>query len=100
MDKLKRIAPNLEHIKLDKKQSEAFPELLQVLQCHAQCTDYVIQFFKESLVSNCICKGCSDGLFKLSRMARQVYDKVMEFPMPMPIPKVADLSETGTDLVH
>ena len=42
---LKKISPLLKHIKLDKKKAEAFPELLTVLQCHTQCTDFMIQFF-------------------------------------------------------
>ena len=64
LDVLKAIDPDLKHIKLDKKHANAFPELLRVLKCHAQCTDYMIQFFKETLVSNCTCKGCNKGLFK------------------------------------
>ncbi len=42
---LKKINPLLEHIKLDKKKAEAFPELLTVLKCHTQCSDFMIQFF-------------------------------------------------------
>ena len=98
LDKLKAIDPNLKHIKLDKKHGEAFPDLLHVLKCHAQATDYMIQFFKEPLVSNCTCEGCNKGLFKPVRMPRTIYDNVMKFPMPMPIPKPASLSEITTDL--
>jgi len=98
VDTLKKISPDLKHIKLDKKQSDTFPELLKVLQCHAQSTDYMIQFFKESLVSNCTCKGCMNGLFKPVRMPRTIYDNVMAFPMPMPIPKPIDASESFTEL--
>jgi hypothetical protein len=58
----------------------------------------MILFFNESLVNNCTCKGYNDGLFKPLRIPPQVYDKFMEFFMPMPISKVADVSETRTNL--
>ena len=47
---------------------------------------------------NCTCKGCNNGLFKPVRMPRHIYDNVMAFPMPMPIPKHVDVSEITTDL--
>ncbi len=68
LDKLKAIDPNLKHIKLDKKHAESSPDLLHVLKCHAQATDYMILFFKEPLVSNCTCEGCNNGLIKPVRM--------------------------------
>ena len=58
----------------------------------------MIQFLKESLVSSCTCKGCNKGLFKPVRMPRAIYDNVMTFPMPMPIPMTASLSEITTAL--
>jgi hypothetical protein len=88
---LQRITPSLEHIKLDKKRVEEFPELVQVLKGHSQSTDYTTQFFKEPVNKNCTCKGCTTGILKLVRMPRVVYDKVMELPMPMPILKPAEL---------
>jgi hypothetical protein len=93
---LKTISPILKHIKLDKKHPKAFPELLQVLKCHTQSTDYIIIFFKESLVSSCTCEACTKGLFKPLRMPRQECDNVIEFPMP--IPKPTNVSELSTDL--
>ena len=80
------------------KLKDIFPDLLRVLKCHARATDYIIQFFKESLVSNCTCEGCTKGLLKLVRMPRTIYDYVMAFPMPMSIPKHASLSEINIDL--
>jgi len=99
VDTLKNISLDLTHIKLDKKQLEKFPELLKVLQCHAQSTEYIIQFFKDSLVSNS-CKGCMNVLFKPVRMSRSIYDNAMAFPMPMLIPKHVDASESSTDLQY
>jgi hypothetical protein len=98
LDKLKIIDTDLKHIKLDEKHAEAFLDLLYVLKCHARATDYIIQFFKESLVTNCRCEGCTKGLFKPVRMPWAIYDNVMAFPMPMPIPKPASLSEIHTGL--
>ena len=97
---MRRICPSLEHIKLDKKGAEAFPELLEVLKCHSQSTDYMIQFFKEPVVKNCSCKGCCDGLIKPVRMPRQVYDSVMEFNMQMPIPKPISPFEKDSDVEY
>jgi len=84
---LKRIFPSLKHIKLDKKRAELFPGLLKVLECHTKSTDYMIQFFKEPLVENCSCNGCNNRIIKPFRMPRSVYEKVVEFPMFMPILK-------------
>jgi len=42
VDTCKKIDPNIKHIKLDKKKSEKFPEILQVLKCHSQSTDFMI----------------------------------------------------------
>ena len=75
---LKSICPSLLNIKLDKKKAEAFPDILQVLECHSRSTDYMIQVFKESLVENCCCKGCRNGVIKDLRMPRYVYDKVIQ----------------------
>jgi hypothetical protein len=44
---LRKICPSLEHIKLDKKKSQAYPDLLKVLDEHTQSTDYMIQFWKK-----------------------------------------------------
>ena len=88
LDPLRMIKPLLQHIKLDKKKAEAFPELLEVLKCHTQSTEFMIQFFKHAInKENCICKACSAGIIKQVRMPPSVYNKVREFPMPMPIPK-------------
>ena len=70
---LQRISPFLEHIKLNKKRVEEFPELVQVLKGHNQSTDYMIQLFKEPVNKNCTCKGCTTGIIKLVRMTREVY---------------------------
>jgi hypothetical protein len=61
---LKRICPRLQHIKLDKKKAETFPELLEVLKCHSRINDFMIPFFKKSLIEVCGCKACRDSLFK------------------------------------
>ena len=99
IDKLKAIDPTLKHIKLDKKHAEAFPNLLHVFKCHAQATDYMIQFFKDPVIESCVCKGCTNGLFKPIRMPRQVYDSsVMKFPMPMPIIKQVEVGDKSSDL--
>ena len=49
LDPLKKIDPLLQHIKLDKKKVESFPDLLLVLKNRTQSTDFMIQFFKQSL---------------------------------------------------
>ena len=97
---LKRVSPNLKHIKMDKKQAQGFPDLLHVLECHTRIIDYIIQFFKEPLIENCSCKGCKDGIIKGVRMPRTVYDKVMELPMPMPIITPSELWDKSTDLEY
>jgi len=55
VEKFKIIDPKFKDIKLDKKKSEKFPDILQALKFHSQSTDFTIKFFKESLVSNCTC---------------------------------------------
>jgi hypothetical protein len=95
---LQRISPSLEHIKLDKKRVEEFPDLVHVLKGHSQSTGCMIQFFKEPVNKNCTCKGCITGIIKLVRMSRAVYDKVMELPMPMPILKPAEILYKEADL--
>ena len=97
---LKSINPTLQHIKLVKKRAKPFPELLKVLECHTQSTDYVIQFFKEPLIENCPCKGCNNGIFKPLRMPRQVYEQVMRFPMPMLILKQPEVGDSSVDLQY
>ena len=77
LEPLKGISPLLQHIKLDKKKAEAFPDLLKVLECHTQSADCMIQFFKEPLVDNCKCKGCTEGIIQHARMPRAVYQQVM-----------------------
>ena len=67
LNNLRRICPSLEHIKLDKRAAEAFPHLREVLKCHSQNTNYMIQFFKEPVIKNCSCKGCCDGLIDQAR---------------------------------
>ena len=48
----------------------------------------MIQFYKHSIIKeNCIFKACIAGVIKQVRMPPSVYNKVKEFPMPMPIPK-------------
>jgi len=95
---LKGISPRLQHIKLDKKKAEAFPELLKVLKCYTRSTEFMIQFFKEPLIGDCDCEACNQDLFKPARMPRSVYDKVKEFPMPMPIPKPKGVGEASAEL--
>ncbi len=96
---LKSISPSLQHIKLDKKRAESFPDLVKILECHSHSTDCMIQFFKEPLIESCVCKGCTNGLFKPIRMPRQVYDSsVMKFPMPMPIIKQVEVGDKSSDL--
>ena len=95
---LKRIIPRLQHIKLDKKKAEAFPELLKVLKCHSRSTDFMIQFFKQPLIENCDCKACSDCRFNDVRIPPSVYKQVMDFPMHMPIPKPIKIGDTSDDL--
>ena len=97
---LKSICPRLQHDKLDKKKAEAFPELLEVLKCHSRRTHFMIQFFKKQLIVDCDCKACRDSLFKVVRMPPSVYQQVMDFPMPMPIPKPVKLGNTSDDLEY
>jgi len=78
VDTLKKISPHLKFIKLNKKQTKTYPELVDVLKCHAQSTDCMIRFSKESLVSNCTCEGCKRGLFKHVRMPRPICDNGTE----------------------
>ena len=95
LDPLKKIEPLLQHIKLDKKKAESFPDLLLVLKNHTQSTDFMIQFFKKPLVENCNCKACNESVFKPVRMPQPVYDKVKQYPMPMPIPKPPVVGDTS-----
>jgi len=99
---LKRVSPNLKHIKFDKKQAQGFLDLLHVLDCQTRSTYYMIQFFKEPLFENCSCKDCTYGIIKGVRMPRIVYDKVMELPMPMHmlIIKPSELCDKSTDLEY
>ncbi len=97
---LKRISPGLQHIKLDKKKAEAFPELLKVLECHSRSSDFMIQFFKQPLIENCDCKACSDCLFNDVRMSPSVFKQIMDFTMPMPIPKPIKIWDTSDDLEY
>jgi hypothetical protein len=95
---LKKIDPLLQHIRLDKKKAESFPELLLVLKNHTQSTDFMIQFFKKPLIEDCNCKACSENVFKPVRMPLSVYEKVLQYPMPMPIPKPTTVGDTTADL--
>ncbi len=97
LDRLK-INPLLQHVKLDKKKAESFPDLLLVLKNHTKSTDFMIQFFKQPLVESCKCKACSENIFKLVRMPYSVYEKVIQYPMPMPIPKPTTVRDTSADL--
>ena len=97
---LKRVSPNRKHIKLDKKRAQGFPDLLNVLECHTRSIDYMIPFFKEPLIENCSCKGCTNGIIKVVRIPRTVYDKVMELPMSMPVIKPSELWDKSTDLEY
>jgi len=97
---LKSISPSLQHIKLDKKSAESFPEVVKVLECHAQSMDYIIEFFKEPLIESCACKGCTNDLFKPIRIPRQVYEKLMKFSMPMPILKQIEVGDKSIDLQY
>ena len=90
---LRGIDTRLDHIKLGKKKTEDFLKRLKVLQNHTQSTEFMIQFFKESLVNNCDYKAWTDALFKPVRVTRSVYDKVKEFPMPISIPKPKRVGE-------
>ena len=45
-----------------------------------------------------MCKGCRNNLLKSVRMPRTLYGNVMKFPMPMPIPKHAEVGKSSTDL--
>ena len=76
LDPLNKINPMLQHIELDKKKGEAFPELLTVLRCHTPCSDFMIRFSKQPLVENCDCKACIEGMFKPVPMPLSVYEKV------------------------
>jgi len=82
---LRSIYPSLKHIKLDKKRAKEFPDLVQVLECHSQSCDYMTQLLKEHLIKDCSCKACMNRLIKHVRMPREVYDRVMDWHMPMPI---------------
>ncbi len=96
---LKGICPSLTHIKLDKKYAEAFPDLLQVLEYHSQSCDYMIQFFKEPRV-DCTPKACINNRFKHVRMPRQVYERFLAFPMPMPILKPIGVFDKEADVEY
>ena len=97
---IRAIIPSLQHIKLDKKKAEAFPELLKVLKCHTWSPEFMIQCFKEPLIGDCVCKACKEDLFKPVRMPRSIYNKVKEFPMPMSIPKPEMVREESESLAY
>ncbi len=69
---LKRILSSLQHIKLDKKRAKEFLEPLQVLECFIRSIDYMIQFFKKTVIKNYICKGYTTSIGKRVRMQRVV----------------------------
>ena len=69
---LRVISPSFQHIKLDKKKAEAFPELLEVLKCHTRSMEFMIQFKKNPTIGDFGCKVCKENLFKPVRMPRSV----------------------------
>ena len=85
---------------MDKKRANSFPDMLKVMECDTQITDYMIQFFKKPLIENYKCNGCLNGLFKHVCMPRQVYEEVMKYPMPMPILKPTTIGENVSDLQY
>ena len=95
---LSKISPLLQHIKLDKKKADSFPELLLDLQNHTQSTDFMVQFLKQPRVESCNCQACSDNVFKHVRMLESVYEKVIQYPMPMPIPEPPTVGDTSEDM--
>jgi len=60
----------------------------------------MIQFFKQPLVENCKCKACKESVFKHVRMPQSVYEKIMQYPMLMPIPKPTTVGDTFVDLQY
>ena len=58
----------------------------------------MVQFFKQPRVEHCKCLACSNNLFKHVRMPQPVYDKVKQYPMPMPIPKPQVVGDTYADM--
>jgi hypothetical protein len=63
------ISPHLQHIKLDKKKAEVFPELLtKVLKRNSRSTNFMLFFFKKLPIEDCDWKACSDCIFKVLRM--------------------------------
>ncbi len=100
LDPLKKMNPLLQHIRLDKKKAESFPDLLLVLNNHTKSTDFMIQICKQPLNENCNCKAYSENIFKPVRMLLSVYEKVMQYPMPTPIPKPTTVGDTIEDLYY
>ena len=41
----------LQHIKLDKKEADDFPDLLEVLKGYTESTEFLIQFFEHPIIS-------------------------------------------------
>jgi hypothetical protein len=69
LNPLRLISPRIQHIKLDKKKEEEFPELLGGLKGHTHSAEFMIQFFDHFVIKqNCNCKACSGGIFKPVRM--------------------------------
>ena len=97
---LKSISPCLQHIELDKKRAKSCPDLLKMLECHTESTNYMIRFFKEPLIENFPCKECSNGLFKPMRMPRYVYEEVQKLSMPMPIFKQPEIGDNTANLQY
>ena len=98
---LRATNPSLQHIKLDKKKAdEAFSELLKVLKCHTRSTEFMMHFFKEPLIVDCVCKACKEDPFTPVRMPRSIYEKVKEFPMPMPILRPKGVGEVSEILAY
>ena len=60
----------------------------------------MIQFLKEPLVENCSCKGCRNGVITDLRMPRCVYDKIIQYPMPMHIPKPIVIGDKDIDVEY
>ena len=96
--KLREICPAVTRLAtINRSNVGSYPELLEVMQCHARTSAYLVQLFKAPLEAPCGCMACRKGLWSPyiidKRLARSLPH---EWQVPLPIP----LSSRVDDAMH
>ena len=88
------IQPGLPELKITRQNADSqYSELMNVMKNHIRSSDYMVQYFKKSLVGPCDCKACQLGLWEPLRMPESVYSELAtSMKMPLPIPDLASLT--------